>query len=229
MNDDLVVLDRFDEDLPLFKLTEARLLQQVEDAIHEAANNHDAQKATEICAYFQQATKLAGKSLAKALYTFYQRWEDFGIGDEFEDYIHARIGISLHTIERYVRVAKLLEMLPDAIDDDELRETIKNKGIGQLIPIANAIAQGHEIQDEDWERLAEASNWASTAEIIRQVKHQERRETALVLTISRTGSIMARQGNGQLKFLGSLEINDQDETVQAGVNRIIENSGILKG
>lgn len=229
MKDDLIVMNSFDEDLPLFKFTEARLLQQVEEAIHEAANAHDAQKATEICAYFQQATKLAGKSLAKALYTFYQRWEDFGIGEEFEDYIHARIGLSMHTIERYVRVAKLLEMLPEAIDDDEIRDTIKNKGIGQLIPIANAVAQGHEILEEDWERLAEASNWASTAEIIRQVKHQERRETALVLTISRTGSIMARQGNGQYKFLGSLEINDQDETVQAGINRIIENSGILKG
>lgn len=229
MKDDLIVINSFDDDLPLFKSTEAILLQRVEDAIHEAANNHDAQAATEICAYFQQATKLAGKSLAKALYTFFQRWEDFGIGEEFEDYIHARIGLSMHTIERYVRVAKLLEMLPDAIDDVEIRNTIKSKGIGQLIPIANAIAQGHEIPEEDWERLAEASNWASTAEIIRQVKHQERRETALVLTISRTGSIIARQGNGPLKFLGSLEINDQDETVQAGVNRIIENSGILKG
>jgi hypothetical protein len=226
MNDtNILALSYLDEDLPTIQ-GDDDLLQRVTQEINAAADSHDVERATAICSYFYRGIRLAGKSLSQALYSFWLRWEDFGIGEDFVDYIHARLGITEHTVDRYLRVA---HMLAEADIPSDVKDIIQEKGMQQLIPIAHAYAQGYEITDEQWEKLAQAHNHSEVAQVVnRDIKNTENRENALTITLSRTGSIMVRKGNGPTKFVGSLEIGDEHPEVQAAISRIIGNSGILK-
>jgi hypothetical protein len=223
MKDELILVGDFDQDVSEGS-REQELLKQVQDEIHLAADNHDIERAVKVCDYFQRAAKLSGKSLAHALYTMSRRWPDFGIGEEFIDYIFGRIGLHRHTVERYVKVAILLEeTVPSQYSDQ-----ISSKGIQQLVPIANAVAQGYEIEPEVWEQLINATNYNEVREVINSATNRAPREGALSLRLQRTGTILAYRGDDSPKFIGSLEINDPDPSVQQAIERIVKNAGILQ-
>lgn len=220
--DELLLISGFDQDMPT-EVDEGELLDRVRDEINRAADTHDVERAVKICAFFQKSTKLAGKSLAKALYVFATRWDEFEIGEDFIDYIEARIGLVRHTVERYIKVAALLDQVPD-----EYRDRIEHKGIQQLIPIASAKSQGYEINDEHWDAIAKATSYYEVQQIINsQVKHVESRENALALRLHRDGSIVAYRGEESPKFVGSLEVSSTDSTIVSAIERITKNCGIL--
>lgn len=222
--DELVVFGSYDQELPL-EPHDYKLLEKVQQEINTAADNHDVERAVQICVYFQRATKLSGKSLAQALHTMYKRWNDFGIGEEFIDYIFARIGVARHTVERYLRVAVLLE----TVVPDQYRTTFESMGIQRLVPIAHAAAQGYEIEPEEWEALANTTTYAEVREVVnQQIKGVAPREGALKLSINREGTLLVFQGENSPKYLGNLEINSDDPAIQQAVERIIRNSGILQ-
>lgn len=222
MKDELLIISGFDQDLPN-SLDEVGLLQRVKEEINLAADDHNVERAVQICAYFQTATKLSGKSLAQALYAFEKRWDDFGVGEDFMDYIEARIGIVRHTVERYVRVAALLESVPE-----KYRPQIEKKGIQQLIPIANAVSQGYKLNDENWRSITEVGSYYEVQQIINDdVKGVEPRESALTMRLNRDGSITVYKGGEGPFFVGSLEIKDSNDLVRAAIERITKNAGIL--
>lgn len=222
MKDELLIISGFDQDLPS-GIDENGLLQKVQEEINKAADNHDVMRATQICAYFQTATKLSGKSLAHALFTFNQRWDDFGIGEDFIDYIEAQIGIVRHTVERYIRVAELLPQVPE-----KYRDQIERKGIQQLIPIANAVAQGYTLEDENWRSITEATSYYEVQQIINvDVKNVDPRESSLNIRMHRDGSIVVYKGEQGPFFVGSLEIGDSNELVRAAIERMTKNAGVI--
>jgi len=224
VNDELLVLGEMDQDLGIGD-REQELLRRVQNEINLAADHGDIDRAIKVCDYFQRAAKLSGKSLAHALSTMHTRWSDFGIGEEFIDYIYARIGLHRHTVERYIKVAVLLEQeVPE-----KYRHQIEGKGIQQLIPIANAMSQGYEIDNQTWEKLVGATNYAEVREVINtDVRRASPREGALSIQVTRAGSLLVYKGGQSPKFAGTLEVNDPSPEVQQAVERIIKNSGILR-
>lgn len=224
MQDDLMLISEMDQDLSPLN-SEQELLHRVKKEINAAADEHNIERAIKVCDYFQRAARLSGKSLAHALYTMYRRWNDFGISDEFIDYIYVRVGLHRHTVERYIKVARLLE---ESVPDD-LRNAIENKGIQLLIPVAHAVSQGYDIEPSVWDRIASSTSYNEVKEVInRDVRHAQPREGALGLYVNRDGSILAYQGDQSPRFVGSLEVTDDDPVVQQAVERIVKNSGILR-
>lgn len=201
------------------------ILETVELAIADAVKNRDVDLAFHFCQKMIGEMKRSGIGLAKALWMINKNWSLFQIGDDFEPTAQDYLGLHPHTIERYVKV---WEMLTNHVPL-ELKDEVQQKNIRSLIPIANAVAAGYEIEGETWEKLAEAPDYSEISKIMREdVTKKPARKNNLTLKVDNRGSIWAYTTNGAF-FVGSLEIRDENEFVKKAVERIITNSGMLRG
>lgn len=201
-------------------------LSWVDHQILGFIKNDALEAATNMVLEMKRTAQIAGLSLAITLYHFEQNWARFERDDTFEDYMMARTGYHSHTISRYLKVGKLLrEGAPE-----EFRKELTSKTMNQLMPIANAVAQGYEIDTEIWKDLVQAQDSVIVRDIIRDdVREAAPRSTALSLWLDRQGTIWAFVGKTkERKFVGSLEVNNDDPDIQKAIERIIKNSGMLK-
>lgn len=183
-------------------------------------------KAVEMVLEMKRAAQLSGMSLAIALYYLEKYWERFETDTNFFDEMMTRTGFHRNTITTYTKVGRLLrEEAPE-----DVREQLSNLRINQLVPIANAVAQGYEIETETWKELVDTEDETAVREIIRDdVREAAPRESALRLWVSRDGTIWAYKGKkSERKYVGSLEVDSDDEVTQKAVERIIKNSGMLR-
>jgi len=222
MEKDLEIVTSLDQHL---SVDHQDILEEVEIAITNAVQSKDVEVAFEFCKRMIGQMKRSGIALAKALWMINKNWNIFMIGDEFIPTTQEYTGLHYHTIERYVKVWEMLTNYVPA----SFKEEIEQKNIKSLIPIANAIAQGYEVQDDEWERLAKAPDFNEISRIVREeIKDEAPRKNNLMLKLDGRGSIWAYTNEGAF-FVGSLEIEDDNPTVKKAVERIVSNSGILKG
>jgi hypothetical protein len=221
MSDDLIILDSYDSPTPV---SVEELLVDVRNRIANALDMSDVDLALDICRQLYAAVRLSGRGLAEALYMVYQRWEELNPGENFYDAAHREVGLHRHTVERYIKVAELNN--GDFIPPD-LRPAIEQRNIGEIIPIASAIKQGYTFTREDWEAIAEAPDKQTITHIVTEVKGGTSRANKLALTINREGNIYAHR-NGEMMFVGYLEIDNLVPSVQHACERIIKNSGMLR-
>lgn len=201
------------------------ILDEVEHGITEAVQSKDVDLAFHFCQRMIGEMKRSGIGLAKALWMINKNWALFGIGDDFEPTAQYHLGLHPHTIERYVKV---WEMLTNYVPLD-LKGEIQNKNIRSLIPIANAVAGGYEIEEDTWEKLADAPDFTEISKIVREeVTKKPARRNNLTLKMDKDGSLWAYTNSGVF-FVGSLETKDSNEFVRKAVDRIVVNSGILRG
>lgn len=200
-------------------------LHRVDEIIAESIEKKDAFIALNLCRQLYGVSKVSGLSLAKALYFTNINWTVYEVGDEFENVIQEYTGLHPHTVDRYIHIWKMFE------DEDvplHLVHDLQQRSTQELAPVALTIKQGYEIEDEQWEEIAEATNRAEIATILREdVKHKPPRKSLLQIYMDRDGSLWAFKDN-QRKFVGSLEINDDAEIVQKAVNRILTASGVIR-
>lgn len=201
------------------------VLKEVDEQIHYAIDHKDIEYAMEFCRKQMDKMRLSGIALAKALWLIERNWIVFKIGDDFIPTVQDYLGIHTHTIERYVKV---WEMVTNHVPE-ELKEEMIQKPIGALIPVANAIAQGFTIEQGEWEKIVEAPDRNSIALIVREdVKNTTTRKNALIIKLDERGSLWVYSTNTK-EFVGSLEITDESDAVRKAIERIVANSGILKG
>ena len=201
------------------------VLQEVEHSISDALKSKDIELAFDFCKRMIGQMKKSGIALAKALWMIDKAWEEFKLGDDFLPTAQDYLGLHPHTIERYVKVWDMLVNYVPA----ELKDEIQQKNIKSLVPIANAIYQGFEIEKETWNSLANATDFNEISRIVREeVKEENPRKNNLTLKLDNMGSIWA-YNSGERFFVGSLEIKDDNDIVKKAVERIISHSGILKG
>jgi len=218
VNDELVL---FGQGLDLSDPEEDFWMNEVEAVLEKAFKEHDAEYALNACSNLIKIAKVSGKALAKMLYTLKRGWDMFEITDTFEEYAYPRLGLHVHTIDRYIKVEEMLRTLP------EEAQSIKDRPIGQLIPIANAVAQGYELNDEDWKRLDQAPTERDVRKAIQEITDKEPRKSGLTIYMDRQGSLWA-QTTTEHKFIGSLEIKDDDPIVQKAITRIVDRTGVMK-
>lgn len=199
------------------------LLDEIEKDIEEAVRHQDAEEAFAICERMVGNIRRSGIGLAKALWMINKYWDVFQIGDEFEATAQHYLSLHPHTIERYVKVWEMITNVVPA----EFKEDLQQKNIKTLIPIANAVAQGYEFENKDWETITNSADYAEVSKAVRDATGKTPRSNNLSLKIDANGSIWAYTPTSVV-FVGSLEIKDTDPTVRKAVERIISNSGILK-
>jgi hypothetical protein len=199
-------------------------LKRVEEIIQQSVVSRDAYVALNACKSLIQVSKISGLSLAKALYLVKSNWSNYDIEDEFEDVAYSYIGLHPHTISRYVCLWKAYDknLIPENV-----REEIQQQNVKQQIPIAMALEQGYEIDDATWKKLSDAPDLSSVSKILREdVKGQEPRKGSLQLSIDNIGTIWAF-AEGNRYFVGSLEVDSDEEFIQKSIERIKKGAGIL--
>lgn len=221
-DDELILIGALDQPLPA---DSTEMLEKVEKLILNAVEEHNVWKALNVCKELIQVQKISGLGLAKSLFLVRKHWSEFNADDAFEDTVYEYIGVQRYTVDRYVAVWDMFEA---GYIPKNLREDLKQRNIKDLIPIANALSQGHEIDAEQWEKIAEAPNFSTVSKIVREdIKGSEPRSGSLTLSLDGVGTIWAFY-NGERYFIGSLEISSDEDIVLKAIKRITDNSGILR-
>lgn len=199
------------------------MLDKVEQIIHEAIAEKDAHKALNLCKTLREISQLSGLGLAKALHLIYINWENFGMTDNFEAVAYEYLGLHKITVTNYVRIWGMFE---DKVVPEAHTEALMQHNIKDLVPIANTIAQGYEIEDADWEELADAPDYSTVQIITRDIKGQPPRKNSLQLFLNPSGEIWAYQQD-QRYLVGYLEVESKRETVVKAIERIKKSAGIM--
>ena len=199
------------------------ILERIDKILDKAVAEKNAYIALDACKSLVQVTKISGLGLAKILYLTFSHWDEFGINDNFEDVVYEYIGLHKYTVSHYVRVWGMHQenKIPEKYEKDILQRNIRDQ-----IPIATALKQGYEIEDKQWDRLVNAADFQEVSQIVREdIKKKERKKGLLQIFIDDMGTLYATK-EGKRRFVGTLQIKDEDEIVQQAIQRIIYNSGI---
>lgn len=198
------------------------VFKTIDDIVQHAVATRDGELVIEMILDIKKVNQLSGLGLAWALYKSYLYWHNFDIGDDFVDTVEARTGISKDTITYAVEICQLIESTPD-----EYVDRIKSKNIMSLRRAAKAYAQGYDIEDEQWEKLADAPDDNTFIKIVRdEIKSEEPRTSLLQVFLERDGTINAwtKEGSG---YVGYLDLESDDPIVQKAVKRIIGNARLI--
>jgi len=219
-DDELMLITSFDQSIDSDDLS---VLERIDDVIKEAIEQKNAYIALSACKSLLMIAKTSGLGLAKILYLISYNWSSFEIEDEFNDVVFEHLGMHKYTVSRYVRV---WEMHQEDKIPKKYEQRILQRNIRDQIPIATAIKQGCEITDKQWEKLANAADFQEVSQIVREdIKGKERKKGLLQIFIDDMGTIYATK-EGKRRFVGTLQIKDNDEIVQQAIQRIISNTGI---
>ncbi len=173
------------------------------------------------------AIRLGGLGLAKLLHSVNFRWKEYEFSGSLYELAESELGIlAKNTVDRYIAV---WEMLSGGYIPQDLMEYIKAKPMRQLCPIASLVAQGYDVSNEDWSRIAHAADYNEVAEIVRELKGKPPKKTSMKIVLEQDGTLNA-WNNGKIVFIGSLRVEDEDkdETIKKAIERIVNNSGIVR-
>jgi hypothetical protein len=218
--DDLLIISPLDQDIDV---NDADVLSQIERLIMESIAEKDLQKALHICKQIYGIAKLSGKALAKVLYLIKSHWGEFGLSDNFEDTLTSVTGLTRHTIQTYTAVWDVFESgkIPEQFSD-----IVMGKNIKLIVPIAQTLNAGYEIDDDDWEELSDASDFSTVSKKLREIKGQPPRSNSLQIIMDRSGGLTAIKED-ERRYVGWLNLDDQDDIVQQAIQRIIKGAGVL--
>jgi hypothetical protein len=200
------------------------ILDYVEDIFNKSIEKKNPHIVIDACEKLIAISQLSGLALAKLFYLLDKNWHKYNQKESFEKVAVPRLGRHPHTIERYIRVWKLFA---ENLVPDELEDEMKQRNIKELIPIGNAVSEGYDFTEEDWEEIADAPDLSSVSRVVRDVKGEPPKTGSLQLVMDNIGTLWVYVDNKKY-FIGSLEVNDDEEVVQKSINRIIKNSGIMK-
>ena len=157
---DMIPFDNLDQSLPVDASPE---LEYVDEVFGKAIKDNDPEVMFGYMVGIQQQFQIRGLALCKSLHLMSHYWDAFEIGDNFIDTAQQYLGITKHTIERYVKVWDMFLTAPKLIVPELQQMNLKS-----LFPIANAIAQGYEIEDLTWNKLIDAPDYSSVSKIINE-------------------------------------------------------------
>lgn len=198
---------------------------KVQRIVDEAIADKDLEKIWSACREIVKVTRLSGLMLAKTLYLVKKNWDVFEQEDEFEGVAWVMTGLNKYTINRYINVWAMFE---ENIIPAHLQENILQRNIKDLVPVASAIAQGFDIEPDQWERISDADNGQVIEEITRAIKGTPPRRNSIRMYITKTGDVWAMKGDDkEAHYVGHLEVKSEDEVVRSAIVRIANTIGFI--
>lgn len=197
----------------------APVIKQIDQEFESILATKDVHAALDKITEYVGMVRISGVALTKWLYRLHQHWQDFGISDNFYDTVSERIGYTKVTLDRYIAIWDMYEnkTIPPALEDK-----IMSKPLRQQVPIAIAVAQGYEMQEDTWGEIADSPDSVSLGKKLREIKGQNPRSSGLFISLKRNGDIYATNNKEQF-YVGHLEVNSSNETVIKAVERISSN------
>lgn len=218
-----IIVGGIDQTLPM-ENAQKDILKRVDEIMEQAITENNPEIAAHAIKSLLGVSRIGGLALAKFIYTFDFAWDNFKRRESFLDYAEETFGITKVTVDRYFRV---WEMLVSGDIPKDNRQKLELKPIKSLIPIANLVKQGYEVEGKHWTEFANAPDVTTVNKICRKIKGTEPKAGTLSLELERDGTLVAWK-DGQKFTLGYLNINDKDEVVQKGIERLISDKVLVK-
>lgn len=221
-NDEILLLSSLDQPIPT---DDDWVLDRIDEIIQKSIEQHNAFIALNVIKQLYGIGKTSGLGLAKALYLTNKHWGSYNVGDEFTSTVLSYTGLHSNTIDRYIGI---WAMFVEGKIPEELAPEIRQRNMMELFPIAKAVEQGYEFTTNEWQKLADASDYSEIKHIVQQeIKGVEPRKNSIQLYLDNKGTLWAFQ-QGERYFIGALEISDDRDTVQKAITRILHSAGIMK-
>ena len=201
-----------------------KFLSNVKSHLVSAIESKNVNKAFGIIKQLRLASQLSGLSLAQALWIIRDSWRSFDIDGDFAEVAFERIGLHKSTVREYCRVWDLFE---EGYVPNHLEGRFKSKNIKDLKYIANTVSRGFDIEQDDWEDLANAPDYSTVSKKIREIKGVEPKKGSLQIYLEDDGTINAYY-NERIVYVGFLDVESVDSIVQKTINRIVNGSGMIE-
>lgn len=214
-------------------------VETVDKAINEAADKGDLNRVVDYIVNADSVIRVAGVGLSRALYVTLRRWDDLtgmkfsdqdSRQDHFEQVMFERTGKVKDTIRRYLLVGRFLETVPlrtgMMAQAEEIRQKLPDRGVGDLIAIAQYEQEHGTLAPTRLLDLARAEDSATLRRYLRQYKGLEEADAPMGLEWLSDGTVVAREG-GEVAHLGFLKRpTDTGSLEDRGIRRIIKRAGL---
>lgn len=177
---------------------------------------------------YVRGMKVAGLALANLLWQL-QEWWDANVTlsqDSFDDMAGAKLNLASATVRRWRRTWYWVIVHPD--HDKERTKILLTKPAQGLYALVSPSKEGL-MTEEAWKSAEKATNKGALEELRRELQGiSVTGDNRLMIMLERDGTIKARKGDQHYRAVGVLNIDDEDETVQAAVERITRKAGVFE-
>jgi len=198
---------------------------RIDEIVGRAVALKDLEIATGSIHQLDELKKVAGWSKAYAFYKIREHWHEFEIGDNFQDSMVSLTNHNSQTVIRYIRAWEAIQEAPV-----EIAQKLLSSNIGNVFSVANAVAQGYDVTDDDWEQVAQLPKPSDVNDYVREeIKEAEpRQRKGSGAFVDREGNVYVVDKDGEFQFAMYVNYNSDVEEVQQLINRVLERSNISK-
>ena len=218
---------------------EERVFALADKAVFDSLESGGFDFAAEVISSYRSLSRVSELGVSRILHGVNQHWTDVehDHDDNFFNWSTRSTGYVNETVERHIGVWEMLS--GDYIPEQHLK-SVRSHTIRQLfkmysmvvLPRKNQVCyefltQDYVMDDEDWLKLAEASDERGVTDIVSKIKNKPRNKNFMSLKISKDGDIFAYQGN-EVVTIGFLDVHTDDPLIYKAIKRITSNSGITE-
>lgn len=169
----------------------------------------------------EEAEKFVGMAKAKLIHNLNELWYNFSLSEtqSLADTAFESLGWNLYTIDRYIKMWQFKDQIPASFNLDE-------RPVREVTPVTNALSQGVEITEEDWDKLSRTTKQEEVYAVLREIKGQEPRKGSLQVYLYDDGSIVAWHEDMRYD-VGYLDVKSTNEAIQKAINRLVSGGGVI--
>ena len=204
--------------------TEKDMYSAIDTVIDSVYKSGDLRPATAALVALEKLEDVSGHAKSRLLYGMYKWWTNEAKNEySFTDYIESHSQKTKKvTVDRYITVQEMIET-------EQIPEDVATLPMRTLVPIAKTLSHGHKITRSQFDKIIKANNSREVEDILRGIKNKAPRKSSMQIEWARNGDLVCWMDNKRT-FLGWLdkEAYATDETAQKAINRILDNTGIIR-
>lgn len=204
-------------------MNELSTLTKIDLIVQEAVKEDNPDIVFAELRRLEEAEKLMGMAKAKFIFTLHQNWERFTLSasQTMEDTAFEQLGWRKYTIDRYISMWKYKDAIPTSFK-------LEDRPVREVTPITNALSQGIEFTEENWEDLSRTTKQEEVYAVLREIKGEEPRKGSLQVYLYDDGSIVAWHQNIRYE-VGYLDVKNTEEAIQKAIKRLTSGGGVILG
>jgi hypothetical protein len=224
-NNDLEISFPMDESIKLSGDAKKQAFDRVDELMEKTIEAKDPVIATNGLSQLAGLERIAGLCKAKLLYRLKESWVCFETEENFKDFIMEHTSLSGETVDRYVLVWEMYEMLPvpEALVPELMARTMRDQ-----VEIAK-IADRVQLTEKDWKAIASTANGYELATLKREMTKQEPRKSGITIRLRRNGDLEAIDSKRSVYMVGYLNVKEAETSpmIAKAIERLTRTAGVL--
>jgi hypothetical protein len=201
--------------IPRTDIVHTEFLTQTESVVRAVKESKDFGTGFQFLRLMKEMKKTLDDGTGLVLNGMAEIWEPANHdGETFESAVVREVGLELVTIQRHLKIQRVLPLIPE-----EYREDVSLMPFRSKIQIAGLVEGGYDMDKSDWNAIVRQPSDKDVAKIARQIKGVEPRSNWYELTIDSNGVVMCHSIRGHFE-VGRLNVYDDNPDVQKGISRL---------